>query len=325
MSECTLELLKPLQQAFRLGDWRVDPELNRIAEITSPHRLRTLEPRLMHLLCYLAANAGRVLTREQLIGELWPRVIVNDNSLTRAVSELRKQLTLPGRAGTDYLQTIPKRGYRLVCPVLRAATPEQQCSAPTAQNSSVTVASGSQLHWRRSLQLSACVVLAALVISFDYSVNSPPTVSQLTNNEEVYDQVVGERSGLIGGRFNLSALVDDSVTGAAGEIDSLSALSPDGSVLAFIHYEGELSKIYLTRTGLANDPVSIFSSEDFLYNLGWSPLGNALLFARQSATLLPSLLTNPGQHADLVMLDLDTLTLKILIDNSPEPTRPAAV
>ena len=117
MSKSTLDPEKPLQHAFTLGSWRVNPELNQLTQINNPCVQRTMEPRLMHLLCFLAANPTRVLTRDQLSCELWPRVIVNENSLTRAVSELRKKLALPDRAGTAYLQTIPKRGYRLTCPL----------------------------------------------------------------------------------------------------------------------------------------------------------------------------------------------------------------
>ena len=72
-----------LARPFSLGDWRVLPQLNRLQHLTSGEE-RQLEPRLIKLLCFLAANEHRVLSREELVQELWPRVIVNENSLTRA-------------------------------------------------------------------------------------------------------------------------------------------------------------------------------------------------------------------------------------------------
>ena len=74
-----------------MGEWRVLPQLNRI-RCSGTNEERQLEPRLIKLLCFLGANEELVLSREELIQELWPRVIVNENSLTRAISELRKQL-----------------------------------------------------------------------------------------------------------------------------------------------------------------------------------------------------------------------------------------
>ena len=83
------QTMPALSAPFSVGDWQVWPELNRLQHRRET-RQRQLEPRLINLLCYLAANSERVLSREQLVNELWPRVTVNENSLTRAVSELRK-------------------------------------------------------------------------------------------------------------------------------------------------------------------------------------------------------------------------------------------
>lgn len=102
--------------------WRVLPERN-LLQLSSegrPVQSRQLEPRLMQLLCLLAHAEGSVLSREMLMEALWPRVIVNENSLTRAVSELRKAFIktvdsahLTDSGLTELIETVPKRGYRL--------------------------------------------------------------------------------------------------------------------------------------------------------------------------------------------------------------------
>jgi TolB-like protein len=76
------------------------------------------------LLCLMRAR-GRVVTREELLQKVWPRVVVNEEVLTRAVSELR---TLLGDTGRErlYIATVPKRGYKL----LLEAVPLQQMAAP---------------------------------------------------------------------------------------------------------------------------------------------------------------------------------------------------
>ena len=76
----------------------------------------TLEPLVMDLLCILAEHPGEVIMREDLIDRLWGIDRGSDESLTRAVSVLRKALR---NAGTSeiFIETIPKRGYRLTRPV----------------------------------------------------------------------------------------------------------------------------------------------------------------------------------------------------------------
>ncbi len=96
---------------FLLQRWRVEPETRQLQHLDSGE-IRSLEPRLMRLLTLLAATPGRVLRRDALIEELWPRVIVNENSLTRAVSELRRKLETDSTAA-PLIDTIPKTGYRL--------------------------------------------------------------------------------------------------------------------------------------------------------------------------------------------------------------------
>lgn len=67
----------------------------------------------MDLLCALAARRGQVVSREELMQALWPDVVVGDDSLARTVSKLRQALGDDARSPT-YLETIAKRGYRLI-------------------------------------------------------------------------------------------------------------------------------------------------------------------------------------------------------------------
>src|SRR5687768_2892782 len=96
-----------------IGDWVVEPALN---QISIGERIVRLEPKAMALLCYLADRAGEVVTRDALLSAIWPGVVVGDDSLTQAVIKLRKALG-DDADGPSYIQTIPKRGYRLVAKV----------------------------------------------------------------------------------------------------------------------------------------------------------------------------------------------------------------
>ncbi len=68
---------------------------------------------------FLADRAGQVVSREALLSAVWPGVVVGDDSLTQVVIKLRKALgDVPDKPA--YIQTISKRGYRLIAPVVKA-------------------------------------------------------------------------------------------------------------------------------------------------------------------------------------------------------------
>jgi TolB-like protein/tetratricopeptide (TPR) repeat protein len=80
-----------------------------------------LPPKVVELLVALVEAAGTVLTREQLLQQLWPDAVVEEGSLTSQISMLRKALG-EGPDGKDFIETLPKRGYRFVATVKQAGS-----------------------------------------------------------------------------------------------------------------------------------------------------------------------------------------------------------
>src|SRR5437867_2860531 len=70
-----------------------------------------LAPKTFDLLAVLVENRGAVLDKETLFRKVWPDVFVEESSLTKNVSLLRKSLG-EGPDGRLYIETIPRRGYR---------------------------------------------------------------------------------------------------------------------------------------------------------------------------------------------------------------------
>ncbi|MFZ0007637.1 MAG: tetratricopeptide repeat protein [Steroidobacteraceae bacterium] len=85
-------------------------------EISSSGQVVKLEPRTMRLLLHLAANAGRVVPMEELLGEIWPNVVVTPQSVYNTVAQLRRALGDVSETPT-YITTIPRKGYRLIAAV----------------------------------------------------------------------------------------------------------------------------------------------------------------------------------------------------------------
>jgi DNA-binding winged helix-turn-helix (wHTH) protein len=104
--------------SLELGDWLVQPDQNRISR---PGASVQLEPRLMDVLVFLAGRAGQVVSRDQLVEGVWKVEFITEWAITRAIAKLRR--ALGDAAGQPrYIETISKRGYRLLAPV-RATAP----------------------------------------------------------------------------------------------------------------------------------------------------------------------------------------------------------
>src|SRR6516225_8418311 len=80
-----------------------------------------LEPKIMEVLACLAQQAGQTVSKETLFQTVWRGMVVTDDVLTRCIVELRRAFGDDARE-PHIIQTIPKRGYRLVAPVTAAAT-----------------------------------------------------------------------------------------------------------------------------------------------------------------------------------------------------------
>ena len=73
-----------------------------------------LRPQSFRLLGYLVENAGRLVSKDEIIAAIWPNIFVSDDSLTRCVSDIRRAL---GDEDRRIINTVPRRGYILDVPV----------------------------------------------------------------------------------------------------------------------------------------------------------------------------------------------------------------
>ncbi len=106
-----------LDSAWTVGAWHVDA---RTGELRQGSEIQRLEPKVLEVLIYLAGRAGQVVSRDELLAAVWPRVVVGDDALTQAIIKLRKALGDEPRRPT-YIETLAKRGYRLIATVAPVA------------------------------------------------------------------------------------------------------------------------------------------------------------------------------------------------------------
>jgi len=120
---------------IQVGPWLVEPRLNIVSRNgTAVH----LEPKVMEVLLCLAAHPGDVLSKEELLKAVWPDTFVTDDALTHCISDLRRVLEDDARE-PRVIQTIPKRGYRLVASVVATnGTQPSTRTVPTTVTGAVT-------------------------------------------------------------------------------------------------------------------------------------------------------------------------------------------
>jgi TolB-like protein/Flp pilus assembly protein TadD len=108
-----------MARRFQVGDFSVEPDLNRI---TKGETVVSVEPKVLDVLVCLAERPGEVFTREQILRAVWPDTHVTGEALTYSISALRKALGDDARA-PQIIQTIARRGYRLIARVQAADAP----------------------------------------------------------------------------------------------------------------------------------------------------------------------------------------------------------
>ncbi|PYQ48216.1 MAG: hypothetical protein DMF78_21800, partial [Acidobacteria bacterium] len=101
------------KRLFVFEDYRLD---ERERQLLRGSQAVPLPPKLFDLLAELVENAGRLLPKQDLLDEVWPGVAVEEGSLTRGISSLRRVLGSTADGG-DYIQTVAKRGYRFIANV----------------------------------------------------------------------------------------------------------------------------------------------------------------------------------------------------------------
>lgn len=89
---------------MRVGEHDLDLDRGVLSHDGTPVHLRA---KTYRLLCHLACNSGRVISKDELLANVWPEVSVTEDSLTQAISDLRRVL------GPTAVKTVNRRGYML--------------------------------------------------------------------------------------------------------------------------------------------------------------------------------------------------------------------
>ena len=147
---------------FRVAQWEIDPASNRMRLGRKEVRV---EPKVMAVLVYLANRPDRVVSRTQLEADVWTGMVVSYDAVTGAIQKLRRVFD-DDPAAPRFIETISKKGYRLVAPVTACDSPRQTPADIVAKQSERPV----RRLTRRQLVLAgtALVLCAGVLLLIGY-------------------------------------------------------------------------------------------------------------------------------------------------------------
>jgi len=301
-------------EIYEFGPFLLEPaerKLLRGSEVVA------LTPKVFDLLVMLVRNNGHLLDKDELIRSLWPDSFVEEGNLSNNIFVLRKAL------GNDheYIETVPRRGYRFTGAVLQLphAAPAQLQEAPPGRPElarfhipkllqlfagvalAVLIAVFSLLLLHRSQQASEPTILPAISLPGDQSM--PALSADGSRLAFVWNPPQRNESGIFIAVVGTQGLVR--IT--KNERDCIPTWSPDGSYLGFLRFEGSLFSVMIVPA-LGGHEKAVFSGNahpighrDSNIGLSFSPDGKLLAFpewhSEQQSAITAVSLQDLSQHS----------------------------
>jgi DNA-binding winged helix-turn-helix (wHTH) protein/Tfp pilus assembly protein PilF/TolB-like protein len=292
------KMTQVVSTGYEFGPFRLDSAQRLLFREGQP---LALEPKVLETLLALVENSGQLIEKEALIKRVWPDTFVEEGNLTRNIHHLRKVLG-KDPSGREYIETVPRRGYRFVAEVQRSekrsdSYPEGLAEArPNPEAGPAIVLPSQPQPWKRWVAVGLVSLLAA-VLAFYF----------LRGKQQTSPPTGGRPSVAVLGLDNLSGRPDQAwISNALSEM--LTAELSAGDKLRTIPGEN----VARMRADLSLPPSATLSRETLsrIHRI----LGNNLVVAG-------SYLNISGEvRVDLHVQDTSTgETIAVLSDSSPEP------
>ena len=262
-----------------------------------------LPPKVFDALVFLVQNNGHVVHKDELMRAVWPDVIVEESSLTRTISVLRKALSADD--ASNYIETVSKVGYRFVADVKELGFDEAQTAierliisrtATTAGSHSQRLQESRSTGWAVKLSLAtgaAAVLIGAWFLPSRFArVNDARANSILANFSQFSDSSGQEISPSLSPDGRLIVYATDragnwdihmqqletkesiNLTADSSADDIQPAFSPDGKLIAFRSAKDGGGIFVMSVTG-----QDVRRIADFGYDPAWSPDGTEIVCA----------------------------------------------
>lgn len=164
----------PRPHSYRIGKFWFDPRTGELTPNDNGVASRTLAPQPAGLLLLLAENPGTLVTHETIRDRLWPDALVEyDQGVHHCMRLIRAALGDPARS-PKYVETLPKRGYRLLANVAPPANSDHVDPTTTPIEEPAPSRTTQSERTKTLLALAACAALLTLVVLSIARLAAPP-------------------------------------------------------------------------------------------------------------------------------------------------------
>ncbi len=255
---------------LQIGDWYVDPSTGVVSRQDISRRLR---PQVIDVLLALASRPAEVVSKQELLDSAWKGRFVSDSLLTTTIAELREALEDDAKE-PRYVQTVPKRGYRLIATVRDAAI-EPPAPAPAPVEPEIPAATP-------ALEVPAAAATATPIVQ-----------RHTARNFVLFTATAAALATLVALSLAFTAIAPTSpfvaipITLDAGQhwpsrVAQVAALSPDGRTLVYTVETAE-GKRQLVRRDLQTTAVEVIPGSEGAGAPFFSPDGTRLGFFQKGA------------------------------------------
>jgi TolB-like protein/DNA-binding winged helix-turn-helix (wHTH) protein len=209
---------------FHVADWYVDIDANRIH---CDEQAIKLESKVMSLLIYLAKNQGNVVSREQLEAEVWTDRVISYDALTSCITRLRKVLGDDSR-NPHFIETVPKKGYRLIAPVRWGNTTSTPTPTPTPTPNNNLSKNTSISKYSLAIIFIVALLLLLSIAGIVFTASKPTVIdsnAELTNTPSIVVLPFDNLSSTPGQAYFSDGITAD-ISIALAKLSGLQVISP---------------------------------------------------------------------------------------------------
>jgi len=290
-------MTKENRHFYEFGPFRID---TRNRQLLRESELVPLKAKAVDTLLLLIESRGDVVEKDEMMGRLWPDSFVEEANLTQNIYTLRKAL------GGDYIQTVPRRGYRFVAEVKEADDTTDLIVIKERTRTSVSYEEEFDPDER---VLPANAAPAALL---SQTVN-PPAAKSRIRTAAIVIAAAAIVVVLVGGTwwllrraapFATVKLSKFTTTGKAVKV----AISPDGKYVAYVLNDAGQQSVWLRQMATNKELQIVPPERTDIYGLTFTRDGNYLFYVSQRQNLLAMLYQVPslGGVPDKLLEDVDS-------------------
>jgi len=209
-----------LMTPFLVGDWQADPSTGRI--LKSGEEVK-LEPKVMQVLVFLAENQGKVVSRDDLESAAWAGMVVGYDAVSGSIIKLRKALGDDSR-NPRYIETVSKKGYRLIAPVSTGMVDNQDPSATKQKSPEISFGRANFL----AIGAGALIVFGLLLFFISRTESVNQTAKTSVEIPSVLVMPFKNLSGDSQQDYFSDGITDDLITDLS-RVDSVRVIAPQSS------------------------------------------------------------------------------------------------